>query len=136
MLPIFNNVFTDFMSTDIPYQPIITGVPWIWKCWASSLPLVASSLPSLTKAMRDVTCKIFKNKNDSYLKESRYYLIKIFNDRCNIYHSRTHSSCSYTSILAIKIPLEQKEIKIVICNQMMKGITSVILIPRRRPGCE
>lgn len=75
--------------------------------------------------MRDVTCKIFKNKNDSYLKESRCNLIKIFNDRCNIYHSCTQSSCSYTSILAIKIPLEQKEIKIVICNQMMKGFKGI-----------
>lgn len=83
---------------------------------------MASSLPSLTKAMRDVTCKMFKNKNDRYLKERKYNLIKTFNDRCNKYHSRTYSSCSYTSILAIKIALEQKEIKIVICNQMMKGI--------------
>lgn len=60
----------------------------------------------LIKVMRDVICKIFKNKNDSYLKESRYYLIKIFNDRCNKYYSRIYLLCLYISIFVIKISLE------------------------------
>lgn len=60
----------------------------------------------LIKVMRDVICKIFENKNDIYLKESRYYLIKIFNDRCNIYYSRIYLLCLYISIYVFVIKIE------------------------------
>lgn len=56
--------------------------------------------------MRDVICKIFKNKNDSYLKESRYNLIKIFSDRFNIYYSRIYLLCLYISIYVFVIKIE------------------------------
>jgi len=35
--------------------PIMTGVPWVWKWEASSLPLLASSEPELTLRIFDVT---------------------------------------------------------------------------------
>lgn len=68
--------------------------------------------------MRDVICKIFKNKNDSYLKESRCNLIKIFNDRCNIYYSRIYLLCLYICISIFKNCYKDriKRNKIVICN--------------------